>query len=216
MRRASGSSDLSHSFTDLMTSLMVIFILLLLVFLDKQASVNTTAAQSVARDLRQRLPGPNVRLDPKDPSIVIVTIPTSALNFLPNQYQLQPNGERFLQDEMPKIASVLCAGRYRSSIESIIVEGHSDSAPFRGVSLEESQSLNLKLSQDRSMEVVRKTLQDLSSQPAARTCMLEKISASGSGEQDLKGTPDQSRRVVLKVRVNASLAPALVKTLEPK
>ena len=41
MRRSSGSDNLAHSLTDLMTSLMVIFILLLLVFLNNRASVNT-------------------------------------------------------------------------------------------------------------------------------------------------------------------------------
>ena len=56
------------------------------------------------------------------------------------------------------------------------------------------------------MEVVEKTLTSLSGQPGLRSCLLEKISASGRGEQDLAETADKSRRAVIKVRVNATHA----------
>jgi hypothetical protein len=107
---------------------------------------------------------------------------------------------------MPKLTKTLCADKYRSAIEAVIVEGHSDSAPYRGATAEESQARNLKLSQERSMEVVEKTLASLSDQPGLRNCLLEKISASGRGEQDLAETADKSRRAVIKVRVNATHA----------
>ena len=56
------------------------------------------------------------------------------------------------------------------------------------------------------MEVVEKTLMTLSGNSASRSCLLEKISASGRGEQDLAETADQSRRAVIKIRVNATHA----------
>jgi len=71
----------------------------------------------------------------------------------------------------------------------------------------------LKLSQDRSMEVVKKTLLDLQDSPQERACLLEKLSATGRGEQDLEATADKSRRVVFKIRINSSLAPQLAKDL---
>jgi hypothetical protein len=67
----------------------------------------------------------------------------------------------------------------------------------------------LKLSQDRSMEVVKKTLLYLGDSPKERACLLEKLSATGRGEQDLEATADKSRRVVFKIRINSSLGPEL-------
>jgi outer membrane protein OmpA-like peptidoglycan-associated protein len=212
MRRASASDHLAHSFTDLMTSLMVIFILLLLVFMNNQASVNTVTAQSLMADLRQQLEPAgfkreDIRIDPADPSTILLTLLDAQLTFLPNSHRLQPEGEKFLATRMPKLAAALCDDRYRGAVEAVVIEGHSDSVPYRGLSPQESQARNLKLSQERSMEVVEKTLTDLSDNPASRSCLLEKISASGRGEQDLAETADKSRRAVIKIRVNSSHAP---------
>jgi len=211
VRRSSGSDHLASSFTDLMTSLMVIFILLLLVFVNNQASVNSVTAQSLMTQLRKELEPvgfkrEDIRIDPKDPSTILLTVQDAQLTFQPNSFELQPEGEKFIETRMPKLTETLCANDYRSSIEAVIVEGHSDSAPYRGATPEESQARNLKLSQERSMEVVEKTLTSLSNRPGLRSCLLEKISATGRGEQDLAATADKSRRAVIKVRVNATHA----------
>ena len=211
MRRGPGSDHLASSFTDLMTSLMVIFILLLLVFVNNQASINSVTAQDLMVQLRQELEPfgfkrEDIRIDPKDPSTILLTVLDAQLTFEPNSYQLQPEGEKFLQTRMPRLTQTLCAEKYRGAIEAVVVEGHSDSAPYRGATPEESQARNLKLSQERSMEVVEKTLASLSVQPGLRSCLLEKISASGRGEQDLAETADKSRRAVIKIRVNATHA----------
>jgi outer membrane protein OmpA-like peptidoglycan-associated protein len=211
MRRSSGSDHLAHSFTDLMTSLMVIFILLLLVFVNNQASVNSVTTQSLMVQLREQLEPAgfkreDIRIDPKDPSTILLTVLDNQLTFEPNSHQLEPQGEKFLQTRMPKLTETLCAPQYRDAIEAVIVEGHSDNAPYRGLTLEESQARNLQLSQERSMEVVEKTLTSLSGEPRLRSCLLDKISASGRGEQGLAETGDKSRRAVIKVRVNATHA----------
>jgi flagellar motor protein MotB len=99
------------------------------------------------------------------------------------------------------LAEVLCGVQFRSSIESVVVEGHTDTQPYVGHTVEESESLNLKLSQDRSMVVVENALADLSSMEEERVCFLEKLSASGRGEQEQEATADESRRVILKIRV---------------
>lgn len=218
MRRASGSDHLPHSFTDLMTSLMVIFILLLLVFVNNQGSANSAAAQSLLRELQRKLEPAgfkkeDIRIDPKDPSTILLTMLDAQLTFQPNSYQLQPEGARFLETRMPQLAAVLCAGKYRNAVEAVVVEGHSDSAPYRGASAQESQARNLRLSQERSMEVVEKTLTSLSDSSGLRSCLLDKVSASGRGEQDLQTTADKSRRAVIKIRVNASRAADLANAI---
>ena len=77
-RKTSGSDHLAHSFTDLMTSLMVIFVLLLLVFLNRQASVNTSVARTMASDLRQQLEatGLGAQILQNDPYTVVFDGPT--------------------------------------------------------------------------------------------------------------------------------------------
>ena len=218
MRRSSVSNHLAHSFTDLMTSLMVIFILLLLVFINIKAAVNEAVTDSLLKDLKQQLAteqfrSQDIALDRKDKYTIIVDIPNQLMTFKTNESELKPEGEAFLRSHAPTLARILCDDRYRDSLENVIVEGHSDSMPYRGASLEESQQLNLKLSQDRSMEVVKKTLLYLQGSPKERGCLLEKLSATGRGEQDLEATADKSRRVVFKIRINSSLGPQMAKDL---
>jgi outer membrane protein OmpA-like peptidoglycan-associated protein len=218
MRRGSGSDHLAHSFTDLMTSLMVIFILLLLVFVNNQGSANSAAAQTLLNELRRKLEpagfkNEDIRIDPKDPSTILLTMLDAQLNFQPNSYQLQPAGERFLETRMPQLAAVLCADKYRNEVEAVVFEGHSDNVPYRGATPEESQARNLRLSQERSMEVVEKTLTSLPADTGLRTCLLDKVSASGRGEQDLEETADKSRRAVIKIRVNATHAADLARLI---
>jgi outer membrane protein OmpA-like peptidoglycan-associated protein len=211
MRRGSSSDHLAHSFTDLMTSLMVIFILLLLVFVNNQASVSSVTVQHLLEDLRKQLQpagfrSEDIRVDPKDPSTILLTMLDAQLTFQPNSYQLRPAGEKFLETRMPTLAAALCDDKYRGAVEAVVVEGHSDNAPWRGAAPEESQARNLKLSQERSMEVIEKTLTAFPADSRLRSCLLEKISASGRGEQDLAETADKSRRAVIKIRVNATHA----------
>jgi len=218
MRRNSGSDNLAPAFTDLMTSLMVIFILLLLVFVNNQATVNSATARSLQNDLRKQLEPAgfkreDIRIDPKDPSTILLTMLDAQLTFRPDSYHLQPEGETFLDTRMPTLAAALCDDKYRDAVEAVVVEGHSDSAPYRGMTREESQARNLRLSQERSMEVVERTLATLPGSSRLRSCLLEKISASGRGEQDLAETADKSRRAVIKVRVNTAHAIGLANAI---
>jgi len=71
---------------------------------------------------------------------------------------------------------------------------------------EESRNLDLKLRQDRSMQVVKSAVTFLGDNPNERGCFLEQLSASSRGEQDLLGTPDESRLVIFKIRVRADRA----------
>jgi flagellar motor protein MotB len=126
------------------------------------------------------------------------------MNFERQKADLQPDGRQFLQSHIPAFADILCSDQFRSNIDSIVVEGHTDRQRY-GKTEEESQNNNLKLSQDRSMSVVKEALSDLSvpGREAERACFLEKLSATGRGEQDLEKTDDDSRRVIFKIRVKA-------------
>lgn len=202
------SDPLNSSLTDLMTSLMVIFILLLLVFVHRTASKDAAVTDILLKKLRQDLipqgfSEKTIRPDPRDRNAILVIVPDRLMNFESGKSTLGRDGQLFLKSYIPEFAGVLCSPAFRASIESIVVEGHTDQHPYIGASPEESQNLNLKLSQDRSMEVVKTTLADLSGMEEKRACFLEKLSASGRGEQEQEATPEESRRVVLKIRVKA-------------
>lgn len=197
---------LNSSLTDLMTSLMVIFILLLLVFVHrtagKDAAVTDVLLKRLLHDMKpQGFNEKTIRPDPRDRNAILVIVPDRLMNFETGKSTLRPEGEQFLKKYIPDFAAVLCSDEFRSSIESIVVEGHTDTHPYLGRTAGESENLNLKLSQDRSMEVVKNALADLQGKESQRGCFLEKLSASGRGEQEQEATPEESRRVILKIRV---------------
>lgn len=206
MEDQNSADHLNSSLTDLMTSLMVIFILLLLVFVHrtagKDAAVTDVLLKRLLHDMKpQGFNEKTIRPDPRDRNAILVIVPDRLMNFETGKSTLRPEGEQFLKTYIPQFAEVLCGDQFRSSIESIVVEGHTDTHPYVGRTPEESHNLNLKLSQDRSMEVVKNALADLSDMETKRGCFLEKLSASGRGEQEQEATPDESRRVILKIRV---------------
>lgn len=205
MNEAPGSEHLSSSLTDLMTSLMVIFILLLLVFISGTAGKDTALRDQLLGRLREGLKQfgeKSVQPDPRDPSAILIVIPDQLMNFAVGKSDLKPEGAEFLARYVPRLASVVCDSAFRASVESVVVEGHTDEQGFGG-SQEESENRNLKLSQDRSMGVVSEALKDLKGRPDLRGCFLAKLSASGRGQQEPGPTLEESRRVVLKIHVKA-------------
>ena len=204
-----GNPDhMSSSLTDLMTSLMVIFILLLLVFVSHTASKDAALTDVLLKELREDLKpqGFNentIRPDPRDRNAILVIVPGKLMNFQIQKADLSPDGNAFLKNYVPNLAHILCSSAYKASIESIVVEGHTDRTSWAGRTPEESQNLNLQLSQQRSMSVVEKSLADLDGNEQDRSCFLEKLSATGRGEQEQEKTADESRRVIFRIRVKA-------------
>jgi len=219
MDEQDSSDHLNSSLTDLMTSLMVIFILLLLVFVHRTAGRNVAVTDALLKTLQtdlipQGFSAKDIQIDKKDRNAILVIVPDDLMNFEIGQSDLKTEGEAFLRTRIPKLAEVICGAEYRDSVEAVVVEGHTDAFPYRGYTPEESQNLNLKLSQDRSMQVVKSALTFLVDHSNERGCLLEKLSASGRGEQDLESTPEESRRVIFKIRVRADHAQEIEKRTE--
>jgi outer membrane protein OmpA-like peptidoglycan-associated protein len=204
-----GNSSLSSSMTDLMTSLAVIFILLLVASLNNAQQEGEDKRTSILQRLLERLQteeykaqGFEIEKDPKDPLGLIILVPEGLLNFGFDSSDIPPSGKEFLQKIIPKMASTLCSDEFRYDMESIVIEGHTDS---RG-----DDEHNLKLSQDRSLQVVQESLRVLTEE---KGCFLDLLSATGRGEKDLIMIKDQngneiedrdrSRRVIFKIRVRS-------------
>lgn len=208
MESENGNSALSTSMTDLMTSLAVIFILLLVASLNNAQQDGQDTRNTILRRLLERLQtevdqykgqGFELKNDPKDPLGLIVVVPEGLLNFEINRSEIPRPGVEFLRTIIPKMASTLCSGEFRKEMESIVIEGHTDTTGI--------DEINLPLSQARSLAVVQKSLEALESQD--RGCFLDLLSATGRGSVEPIMGPDgkvdsaRSRRVIFKIRVRS-------------
>jgi outer membrane protein OmpA-like peptidoglycan-associated protein len=222
-------SGLASSLTDLMTSLAVIFILLLVAALNNAQQKGMATVTNILVDLQNALKGfiqqdkVEVSRDEKDPLGLLVVVPESLLGFQKDKSEIPAPGQRFLAKFLPVLAQTTCSDRFRSEIGSIVVEGHASS--------EGEEKHNLQLSQERSMAVVQQSLDILDKQQSPReksqslrSCFLDLLSATGRGSADplpdASGQEDKgrTRRVQFKIRVkpsdlndlNSSLTPAPV------
>jgi outer membrane protein OmpA-like peptidoglycan-associated protein len=204
-------SGLASSLTDLMTSLAVIFILLLVAMLNNQRQQSAVTKSLVVSRLEAALErfkeqGVEVKSDPTDPLVLLVIVPEDLLKFEQGKSEIPATGYEFLGTFVPKFVSTACSTEIRQGISSIVVEGHASS--------EGKESDNLSLSQRRSMAVIQQSLGVLDSSdrpdaPEDHRCFLSLISATGRGSAEpvfyVNGEEDRphSRRVVFKIRIKS-------------
>lgn len=203
----SNNNSLGSSLTDLMTSLMVIFVLLLVATLNNASAEGENTRNLILERLTVDLKdfaqaGVRVEKDPADPLGLLVLVPQGLLDFAVDRSEIPAGGVKFLSVFSPRLAGTACSDRYRKEISSIVVEGHTDSTG--------TDEHNLQLSQERSLSVVQQTLAILgSAAPEDKACFLDFLSANGRGSKEpiLDSTgnedKDRSRRVVFKIRVRS-------------
>lgn len=199
-----GPSALASGITDLMTSLAVIFILLLAAYVTRVDDGNAkppTPKNTVTTELAQQLQPHHLAVETKssDPHILSIVVPDAILNFEFGKSTLLPPAEAFLAETMPHYAAMLC-GPHGQEVESFVIEGHTDD--------QGDDIRNLKLSQDRSFAVLVKGLEVIRTRlPWAYECFQQKTSANGRGRQDLLRNEvgqldrDKSRRVIFKIHL---------------
>jgi outer membrane protein OmpA-like peptidoglycan-associated protein len=204
------NTGLSSSLTDLMTSLAVIFILLLVAMLNNALQQTKGTKSQVLSRFEETLrdfqtQGVEVQTDPKDPLGLLVVVPEGLLKFEQGKADIPPAGQEFVQEFIPKFVAAACSPEIRPGIGSIVVEGHTSS--------EGDERLNLRLSQARSISVVQESLDVLdgaenADSSANHRCFLDFVSATGRGSAEpveVVGREDRSlsRRVVFKIRVKS-------------
>jgi outer membrane protein OmpA-like peptidoglycan-associated protein len=212
-----GGGSLSNSLTDLMTSLMVIFVLLLVATLNNASEEGANTRSLMLDKLTQELKdfekqGVSVKQDPRDPLGLLVLVPEKALKFDENESKISIEGEEFLSEFVPRFAKITCNERFHDEIGSIVVEGYTNSNG--------TDEYNLGLSQSRSLAVVQQTLGILGNADAElkalgkedaelKNCFLDFLSANGRGSRDPvldgngKEDKERSRRVQFKIRVRS-------------
>lgn len=191
----SASGNLSSSLTDLMTSLMVIFVLLLVATLNNASAQGETTRNRMLDKLKDALQdfaakGVRVEKDPTDPLGLLVLVPEKFFNFAVDKSVIPSGGVEFLENFAPRLAATACSEEYRSEINSIVVEGHTDSTG--------SDEHNVQLSQARSLAVVQTTLEILGSRGGnQKSCFLQFLSASGVGKIRVRSLEQREIRKLL-------------------
>ena len=202
-------SGLANAMTDLMTSLAVLFILLLVAMVNNTQLRAKVTREEILAELRPKLnsftmPENQERIaverDKKDALSLLVLVPEGFLNFKTDEYEVSEKGQTFLDEFIPKLASTVCSDQFRNQINSIVVEGHADP---RG-----SDEHNIVLSQKRASSVVIRSLAALKL-PAEKECFASLLSASGRGKGETEGKQMSEeemariRRVQFKIRVRS-------------
>lgn len=212
MRPREKHDHLSSSFTDLMSSLVVIFILLFLAFVHEQEGRQESVKDKLLAELQQQLR--EAKLDKqnikKDGDAVVIIVPEGLMNFETGKSDLKDGGKAFLQRYIPPISRLLVKD-FSNDVDSLIVEGYTDRQRAAGSSEEQGEAQNLILSQERSMKVVEESLKDLTGPgwSKEREFFLDRLSATGRGEQQAirDGGPENNpnfRRVIFRIRVRSN------------
>ena len=112
--QSSGPSQTTLGITDLMTSLVVVFILLFAAQFSKVSSAAQSELQGNKEDVRtalrnhiQRL-GLSLDADPRDPLALVIVVPEDRLTFEFGKSALSPAAEQFLADALPFYVEALC------------------------------------------------------------------------------------------------------------
>jgi outer membrane protein OmpA-like peptidoglycan-associated protein len=194
------SAVVTSGVADLMTSLAVIFILLLVAYVTRiqDGNADPTRGRATPTDMTPSF-DPLPPLEAKRPSVHTITVPDTAINFELAKSTLLPPAETFLSEAMPHYASLVCKPG-EQDVEAFVIEGYTDDLG--------DDIRNLRLSQERSFAVLAKSLEVIREKlPWAYECFLQKATANGRGRQDLLRNDagytdrDKSRRVVFKIHM---------------
>lgn len=195
--------------SDLMLGLAIIFITL---FVLSMTGFNQKTVQQqkmkmdIATKIEQELKKQNINAQ-VDKMTGDLKIPSSAL-FEVNSFVLKPEGKQFLDKLTPIYVNTIFSNKnFSKNIQSIIIQGHTDSQTFAGVtSVNEQFVRNMDLSTKRANSVASYMLEGRY-KPQYNAGFRKMITVEGRSFNDpilnKKGEEDmvQSRRVEIKLKI---------------
>ena len=208
-----GSGATSSSLTDILASLVAVFVLLFVAAQNNRGAGVITARDALIKQLRGKLVTAGIDTGkitsvPNDPSTVLVILPDSVL-FNRGESRMSDAGQEVVRTATPVLASVICADSIRPSLDQVVVEGHTDNTIPFGMAAERGRMFNLELSQRRSMNFVATSTATLAGSNELLECYLRLVSATGRGQEDsIPNVPADSspqRRVVLRIRLKTEV-----------
>lgn len=176
---------LESSMTDLMTSLAVVFIMLMLALAQNNARGSITKIEEISKQINKELEKDDLScvIQGDDPLACTIEVKEDKLKFSTGNYACDKNCENFLEKVfIERIIEILMStGKYKDFIQGIYIEGFTDDIG--------DDNANLDLSQNRSLSIGTYILnyyqKNLTAQERYET-LLEWLYLIGRGEQDLK------------------------------
>lgn len=217
--RAAGEESHWIPLTDLMTGLMVIFLLIAVSYM-MQVEADAARIKNVAiayseikdalfgdlnREFRADLPRWKAQLLKSD---LTIRFAEPEVLFAPGSSELKPEFQAILADFFPRYVRILTSKKYRDAISEVRIEGHTSSVWNGSASPEQAYFLNMELSQART----RSTLAYVMGLPADQEqveWLRRYVTANGLSSSrlivDSRGAEDvaRSRRVEFRVRTDA-------------
>lgn len=201
--------DFNSSMTDLMTSLMVIFILLLVVLFNNVGEKGQKIRDKMVKDLtanggglssNNTLKDLKITKSDKDPLVFIVNVDEqSGLKFESNKSDIMPQSKEKLKSMYIELLDYVCREENKKDIDSIQIVGYTDSQPV----LADPKFGNLSLSQDRALSVLKFGLFVVGLDSEKGKCLQDLASINGRGKAEPKATLAESRRVEFKIRLKS-------------
>jgi outer membrane protein OmpA-like peptidoglycan-associated protein len=199
------------SMTDLMISLVILFLLIIAVVIMQFSEVKTAPVKkrnALIEELRIELnaktkelhiPGLVIEKVQDDPLALEIRVSESDLKFDFNSDKLNNNNKVFISEIMPVLVNVL--KRHESEIDFVTIAGYTDkNGGNNGMG-------NILLSQSRALAVLNYSLANVFNTPddTNRLFLIDKASIRGYGSLNkyLLTTDELSRRVVIKVRIKS-------------
>jgi len=214
--------------SDLMTGLMVIFLLISVSYMmqveaDAARIKNVAVAYSeikdslfedLKREFRRDLPKWKAQLIKDD---LTIRFSEPEVLFATGSSELKPEFQAILLDFFPRYIRILTSRKYRDSISEVRIEGHTSSDWIGVASAGDAYFLNMELSQARTRSTLAYVL-NLSADQEQVSWLRKFVTANGLSSSRLilddKGVEDvaRSRRVEFRIRTDAETR--LAKILE--
>lgn len=205
MDNQDNNSSFGSALTDLMTSLAIIFILLLVVYLNHSYQEIYKGSAHRREKVLETLKASSIdaKNDEDDPLSIVFAVEDNNLQFDLDKADIKPEGQKYLNEFMPTLINTVCSSKNRHEIQAIQIIGYTDS--------QGDEEHNLKLSQDRALSVLKYGLNNTKLTNSQRECLLDLSSINGRGERDLipigskpgRENKSLSRRVEFKIRVKS-------------
>ncbi len=196
---------------DLMTGLMMMFMLIAVLYMLKVNSAvsdYSTSKNELGKELCEEFASDLDKWDAEcDDANLVVRFKSPDVLFDTGQSVIKPQFQSILSDFFPRYIDLLNQEKYKYSIEEIRIEGHTSSKWREGVSENEAYFSNMQLSQARTLSVLKHVLSEKNTPTQAWSKDLLTANGLSSSKliRDLDGTENQqgSQRVEFRVRTNA-------------
>lgn len=206
--------------TDLMSVLMMIFLLIAVSYMLKvyqekdkieQIAITYNKLQNeLYKDLKEEFKEDLNRWGAEiDKNSLSVRFKSPDILFNMGSSKLKRNFKTILDDFFPRFIKILYSNKYKDEISEIRIEGHTSSFWRKGTPLDQAYILNMELSQNRTRNVLSYVLQKISKDRLLTLWTRSNVTANGLSSSkkilDENGEENRllSRRVEFRIKTNA-------------